>query len=130
MGTSSKSRDVYPKRSGETHRGRYINHGPRRTPLSRKTPLCGLLCYTHFERLRKQSYFSRNTIIPQTVRSYQPAFSAAFVAHVELNYTNDKEKNKLWSSSPTRSRYRLARGLLLPCVINLLGAAINPCASG
>lgn len=44
--------------------------------------------------------FQEGVIIPQTVRSYQPAFSASFVAHAELNYTSDKEKNKLCAVVP------------------------------
>jgi len=44
--------------------------------------------------------FQDGVIVPQTVRSYQPAFSASFVAYVELNYKNDKEKNKLCGLVP------------------------------
>lgn len=44
--------------------------------------------------------FQGEVIIPHTVRSYQPAFSAAFVAYAELNYANDKEKNKLCGVVP------------------------------
>ena len=44
--------------------------------------------------------FQENLIIPQTVRSYQPAFSASFVAYVELNCKDDKEKNILCGLVP------------------------------
>ncbi|MGB1448256.1 MAG: DUF2855 family protein [Flavobacteriaceae bacterium] len=44
--------------------------------------------------------FQDKLIIPQTVRSYQPAFSAAFIAHVELHYPDDKAKNKLCGLVP------------------------------
>ncbi|MBT8097629.1 MAG: hypothetical protein KJO19_11385 [Woeseia sp.] len=39
--------------------------------------------------------FAGNTITPQTVRSFQPAFSAAFIAHVEASYDNEDEKNDI-----------------------------------
>ena len=54
--------------------------------------------------LENKAIFQGDTIIPQTVRSYQPAFSAAFVAYVELNYANDKEKNKLCGVVPLPDR--------------------------
>ena len=44
--------------------------------------------------------FSGNIITPQTVRSYQPVFSAAFIAHVEATYETEKEKNKLCQVVP------------------------------
>jgi hypothetical protein len=44
--------------------------------------------------------FSEGVITPQTVRSYQPVFSAAFVAHVEASYPNDEVKNKICSVVP------------------------------
>lgn len=43
--------------------------------------------------------FEGNVITPQTVRSYQPVFSAAFIAHVELAYP-DEAKNKLCNVVP------------------------------
>ena len=43
--------------------------------------------------------FSGKVITPQTVRSYQPAFSAAFIAHVEATYPED-EKNALCGVVP------------------------------
>ena len=44
--------------------------------------------------------FSGNVITPQTVRSYQPVFSAAFIAHVEATYETEKEKNNLCQVVP------------------------------
>jgi len=44
--------------------------------------------------------FEENLITPQTVRSYQPAFSAAFIAHVEATYPNDQIKNKICNVVP------------------------------
>lgn len=39
--------------------------------------------------------FKDGVITPQTVRSYQPVFSASFIAYVEANYTDDKTKNEI-----------------------------------
>ena len=54
--------------------------------------------------LKNLPIFQDDVIIPQTVRSYQPAFSAAFVAYVELNYTTTAEKNKLCGVVPLPDR--------------------------
>jgi len=50
--------------------------------------------------LETKTIFTRNVITPQTVRSYQPIFSAAVIAYVEANYETDKEKNKLCQVVP------------------------------
>lgn len=44
--------------------------------------------------------FQGNLITPQTVRSYQPVFSAAFIAHIEANYGDEAEKNRICSVVP------------------------------
>lgn len=44
--------------------------------------------------------FEGNTITPQTVRSYQPVFSAAFIAHVEAAYETEEEKKALCQVVP------------------------------
>ncbi len=44
--------------------------------------------------------FDGELIVPQTVRSYQPVFSAAFVAHIEATYDNDVDKNRLCGVVP------------------------------
>ena len=44
--------------------------------------------------------FAGKTITPQMVRSYQPVFSAALAAHIELHYQDDKEKNRLCAVVP------------------------------
>ena len=44
--------------------------------------------------------FSDNTITLQTVRSYQPVFSASFIAHIELTYQDIEKKNNLCSVVP------------------------------
>jgi len=44
--------------------------------------------------------FSGDLITPQTVRSYQPVFSAAFVAHIEASYHSESDKNRLCGVVP------------------------------
>lgn len=44
--------------------------------------------------------FEEGLITPQMVRAYQPVFSAALAAHVELNYETDTEKNALCGVVP------------------------------
>ena len=45
--------------------------------------------------LETQDVFQDNRITLQTVRAYQPVFSAAFIAHIELAYQDNKKKNAL-----------------------------------
>ncbi len=44
--------------------------------------------------------FSGNKITPQFVRTFQPTFSAAFIAHVELNFESEDQKNNLCGAVP------------------------------
>jgi hypothetical protein len=44
--------------------------------------------------------FSGNRITPQTVRPYQPVFSAAFIAHIEATLDDEAQKNKLCGVVP------------------------------
>ncbi|MEM7611197.1 MAG: NAD(P)-binding protein [Pseudomonadota bacterium] len=44
--------------------------------------------------------FEGDTITPQTVRSYQPVFSAAFIAHVEAAYDDEAVKQELCQVVP------------------------------
>ena len=39
--------------------------------------------------------FNGNVVTPQMIRPYQPVFSAAMIAHIELNYGSDADKNRL-----------------------------------
>lgn len=48
--------------------------------------------------------FEDGKITPQTVRAYQPVFSAAIIAHTELAYPNDKVKNSLMQVVPLPNR--------------------------
>lgn len=50
--------------------------------------------------------FEDKLITPQTVRSYQPVFSAAFIAHVEVSYPTTEIKNKLCNVVPLPNTIR------------------------
>ncbi|APG63056.1 hypothetical protein LPB140_09955 [Sphingorhabdus lutea] len=49
---------------------------------------------------QEKPIFQGDLITPQLVRPYQPVFSAALVAHAELTYANDKEKNHICGLVP------------------------------
>jgi hypothetical protein len=44
--------------------------------------------------------FAGNKITPQFVRTFQPTFSAAFIAHIESNFDGNDEKNQLCGVIP------------------------------
>jgi len=44
--------------------------------------------------------FQGDKVVVQTVRSYQPVFSAAFIAHIEATYDDDAHKNDLCKVVP------------------------------
>jgi len=50
--------------------------------------------------LSSKPVFEEGRITPQTVRAYQPVFSASVIAYVEANYDNDKQKNNLCQVVP------------------------------
>lgn len=54
--------------------------------------------------LKTKPIFEGDRITPQTVRPYQPVFSAAFIAYVEANYDDNKSKNKLCQVVPLPNR--------------------------
>lgn len=51
-----------------------------------------------------KAIFEEGKITPQTVRAYQPVFSAAIIAHTELAYPNDDIKNSLMQVVPLPNR--------------------------
>ncbi|MEM9743282.1 MAG: NAD(P)-binding protein [Pseudomonadota bacterium] len=51
-----------------------------------------------------QPIFQGDRIVPQMVRSFQPVFSAALIAHVELTRSGDDEKNELCGPVPLPDR--------------------------
>lgn len=50
--------------------------------------------------IKTKTIFTGSTITPQMVRPYQPVFSAAFIALVELSYADDDTKNRLCAPVP------------------------------
>ena len=50
--------------------------------------------------IKTKPIFADEVITPQMVRSYQPVFSAAFIAHIENYCQSDKEKNALCQVVP------------------------------
>ena len=55
--------------------------------------------------IRTKTVFQDSVITPQTVRAYQPVFSASFIAHVEASYEDDKIKNNLCQVVPLPNAY-------------------------
>ena len=51
-------------------------------------------------KLAMKPIFAGNLITPQTVRSYHPVFSAAFIAHIEATHQNDETKNRYCNVVP------------------------------
>lgn len=50
--------------------------------------------------IKTKPIFEEELITPQTVRPYQPIFSASVIAYVEAHYEDDKTKNKLCQVVP------------------------------
>jgi hypothetical protein len=50
---------------------------------------------TPISNIKTKPIFQDNIITPQTVRPYQPLFSAAFIAFIEATWTKESEKNLL-----------------------------------
>lgn len=50
--------------------------------------------------LASKPIFDGHIITPQTVRSYQPVFSASFIAHIEATRGDEAEKNRLCQVVP------------------------------
>lgn len=67
--------------------------------------------------LEMKPIFAGDLITPQTVRSYQPVFSAAFIAHIEAAYDTEAEKNKLCNVVPLPNHdtdwIRMMAGLMM-----------------
>ena len=52
------------------------------------------------KNLEMKPVFQGDTITPQTIRPYQPVFSASFIAHIEANYDEEAKKNQLCGVVP------------------------------
>lgn len=50
--------------------------------------------------LPERAVFAGDVITPQMLRAYQPVFSAALIAHLELNFADDAKKNSLATVVP------------------------------
>ncbi len=55
---------------------------------------------TAITNLDMKPVFEGKRITPQTVRPYQPVFSAAFIAHIEATYDDEATKNELCAVVP------------------------------
>ena len=62
--------------------------------------------------------FEGKLITPQTVRSYQPVFSAAFIAHIEATRDNEAEKNQLCTVVPLPNHDTDWIRLMIPFMMN------------
>lgn len=62
--------------------------------------------------------FEGDLITPQTVRSYQPVFSAALIAHVEATRESEKEKNQLCGVVPLPNHDTDWIRMMVPFMLN------------
>lgn len=68
--------------------------------------------------LETTTIFQGDQIIPQTVRSYQPVFSAALIAHIEVTKETEKEKNALCTVVPLPNHDTDWIRLMIPFMMN------------
>ena len=69
-------------------------------------------------QLETKPIFADGLITPQTVRSYQPVFSAALIAHVEATRDSDDEKNQLCQVVPLPNHDTDWLRMMVPYMIN------------
>ncbi|MEM8749038.1 MAG: NAD(P)/FAD-dependent oxidoreductase [Pseudomonadota bacterium] len=62
--------------------------------------------------------FEEGLITPQTIRSYQPVFSSALIAHIELTRDTDDEKNALSGVVPLPDRDTDWIRMMVPFMMN------------
>lgn len=74
-----------------------LDHGSIPTNTQQIHIDCTASAITNFEIT---PVFQEGRIVPQTVRSYQPLFSASMIAYVEANFETDQEKNGLCQVVP------------------------------
>lgn len=70
----------------------HLENGRIRTPPGVVYVDCSASAISNLEI---KPIFEQSLITPQTVRSYQPVFSAAFIAHVEVAYDTVEKKNAI-----------------------------------
>ena len=68
--------------------------------------------------LETKPIFQGDLITPQTVRSYQPVFSASLVAHVEATRDTEKEKNELCGVVPLPNHDTDWIRMMIPFMMN------------
>lgn len=76
---------------------------------------CSASAITNLERT---TIFQGDLIVPQTVRSYQPVFSAALIAHIEVVKETEKEKNALCTVVPLPNHDTDWIRLMIPFMMN------------
>jgi hypothetical protein len=74
-----------------------LDHGTIPTTPDHLFVDCSASAITNLEM---KPVFEDDLITPQTVRSYQPVFSAALIAHVEVTRDTEEEKNALCAVVP------------------------------
>ncbi|MEL7428917.1 MAG: NAD(P)/FAD-dependent oxidoreductase [Pseudomonadota bacterium] len=68
--------------------------------------------------LETKPIFQGDLITPQTVRSYQPVFSASLVAHVEATRDSEEEKNRLCGVVPLPNHDTDWIRMMIPFMMN------------
>ncbi|MEO1142684.1 MAG: NAD(P)/FAD-dependent oxidoreductase, partial [Pseudomonadota bacterium] len=68
--------------------------------------------------LEMKPVFQGNLITPQTVRSYQPVFSASLIAHVEATRETEEEKNQLCGVVPLPNHDTDWIRMMIPFMMN------------
>ncbi len=68
--------------------------------------------------LETKPIFQGSLITPQTVRSYQPVFSAALIAHIEITKDTEAEKNALCTVVPLPNHATDWIRLMIPFMMN------------
>ncbi len=76
---------------------------------------CSASAITRFDMM---PIFADRLITPQTVRSYQPVFSAALIAHVEATRETDEEKNALCQVVPLPNHDTDWVRMMIPYMLN------------
>ena len=68
--------------------------------------------------LTTKPIFAGKLITPQTVRSYQPVFSASLIAHIEATRETEKEKNQLCAVVPLPNHDTDWLRMMVPFMMN------------
>jgi len=76
--------------------------------------------------LEPKPVFEGNFITPQTVRSYQPVFSASLIAHVEATRETEQEKNALCTVVPLPNHDTDWIRMMIPFMMNQYNWSRDP----